>query len=388
MPGSTVPPVARPGRSILATALLALALAGTLLTAPAHAAPGAADGGDPAGAVTGPDCADDLLAVPGTPDSALPVSGPGNQPADEIEWLIDQIPYSSLPTDEIPGGMPDPLPFGGGPCPGVRPGALVRFNPVSTGGCTMNWAVQGRDWENKLSWFIGTAGHCVLSSDGEQAWAPGYGPVAWDARNYVIGRVAYAVRRPNRDFALIRLDPGVQFNPQMCYFGGPTAISYDQNNSLTELQYYGQGTMLASYSPARTAYAQTMTNPDEVFAYGLTVFGDSGAPVHSRDGRAVGLAVTIGGQVEGIANTGVIGIMRIGPLLSRAAAWVNLNLTLLTAAKLDAMESAIDSAKSLPHSTPDPTRPGPLNPGGAGGGGTGIGGGGGSGEDPGGGTGG
>jgi SAM-dependent MidA family methyltransferase len=46
--------------------------------------------------------------------------------------------------------------------------------------------------------------------------------VAWNGNR--IGEFAYAILQDPKDFALIRLDPGVAANPQMCHFGGPTGV--------------------------------------------------------------------------------------------------------------------------------------------------------------------
>jgi hypothetical protein len=231
----------------------------------------------------------------------------------------------------------DPLPVGTGPCPGVRPGGLVK---LAVGGCTLNYLFTGRNAAGATGRYIGTAGHCVLSSPGEQVWAPGAGPEARDAQDAVIGRVVYAVRNDTKDFALIRLHDGVEANPQLCHFGGPTGINADVTSAFTELQYYGNGLLVGATVPARTAVATGMSNADKAHAYGVTLFGDSGAAVNSSDGRAVGVAVTIGGNVDGLANTGVVGITRLAPQVQRAQGQLGLTLSLVTAPKLTLVDMA------------------------------------------------
>ena len=80
---------------------------------------------------------------------------------------------------------------------------------------------------------MGTAGHCILGESpvggdvGEESWAPGTGPVASDADGNRIGEFAYAILQDPKDFAVIRLDAGVEASPQMCHFGGPTGTNTD-----------------------------------------------------------------------------------------------------------------------------------------------------------------
>jgi hypothetical protein len=229
---------------------------------------------------------------------------------------------------------------GGGQCEGVRPGALVESragkHPADRTFCTLNFLFRGSDGRR----YIGTAGHCVLgessfdSEGGSKRWRRG-GPRARDSEGDRIGRYAYAVLEDPRDFALIRLRRGVESSPRMCHFGGPTGVNADQPTRTVVLNYYGNGLVAGETVPARTLYAFGMPDPDHVYANGPAVMGDSGAPVNSADGRAVGVLVTFGLHVGSIGSegidAGVVGITRLPPQLQRASEALGIRLRLLTA---------------------------------------------------------
>jgi hypothetical protein len=226
------------------------------------------------------------------------------------------------------------LPVGVGTCPGVRPGAEVRSD---VGQCTLNFLFETPDKER----FIGTAGHCILGEGpvadraGEKTWPKGGGPVAKDAAGKRIGEFAYAILQDPKDFSLIRLDPGVESNPEMCDFGGPTGINDDISGEPTVLQYFGNGIGIGTALPARSAVAMGLPNADHVYAAGLALPGDSGSAVLSEDGRAVGVLVTVGIHGFGVDENGVdfgtVGITRIVPQINRAGEALGLKFTMVTA---------------------------------------------------------
>ena len=232
--------------------------------------------------------------------------------------------------------MPAAAPVGTGTCPGVRPGAIVNSD---VGQCTFNFLFQGADGDR----YMGTAGHCILGESpiggdvGEQSWARGAGPVATDAGGARIGEFAYAILQDPKDFALVRLDPGVPASAQMCHFGGPTGTNSDLTNSPVVLEHFGNGVAIGSVLPARTHLATSMPDPDHVFADGLALPGDSGSGVISADGRAVGVLVTVGvhtGSIGLPTDAGFIGITRLAPQEARAEQVLGTALTLVTAPTL------------------------------------------------------
>jgi hypothetical protein len=265
------------------------------------------------------------FSVAGAPGaSPLPIGG------STANWTLDGTPCSLI---EVPAAAP----VGTGPCPGVRPGAIVQSD---AGQCTFNFLFQASDGRR----YIGTAGHCILGESpvggdgGEESWAPGTGPEARDASDQRIGEFAYAILEDPKDFALIRVDAGVATSPQMCHFGGPTGVNADMPSSLVTLQHYGNGVGVGSVLPARTAFAFGMPDPDHVFAEGAVVPGDSGSGIVSDDGRAVGVVVTVGIHSRSIGTSGidagVVGITRLSPQVARAQQVLGLSLSLQTAPQL------------------------------------------------------
>jgi hypothetical protein len=245
-------------------------------------------------------------------------------------WTLGGVPCELIP-------VPAANPVGTGACPGVRPGAIVESD---AGQCTFNFLFQGSDGSR----YIGTAGHCILGESpvggdvGEETWVAGTGPEARDGEGNRIGEFAYAILQDPKDFALIRLDPGVAANAQMCHFGGPTGVNSDQTADPVVLQHFGQGLAVGTVLPARSALAIGMPHPDHVYAQGAVVPGDSGSGIISDDGRAVGVIVTTGIHSESIGTDGVdagtMGVTRLAPQVARAQQVTGVAYTLQTAPEL------------------------------------------------------
>ncbi|MGH2690928.1 MAG: hypothetical protein ACRDHM_00300 [Actinomycetota bacterium] len=221
-------------------------------------------------------------------------------------------------------------PFGVGPCPGVRPGAAVWSDG---GGCTLNFMFTGyrQDGLGGLvedARFMGTAGHCIVDqSEQVHVWQPGQGPEARDGNDVRIGEFAYAVNSSTKDFSLIRLDPGVNANPQMCHFGGPTGLN-DPNftGSPGVIQHFGQGLILGQTVSARSGVGH-LSDPNWQFATTAAIFGDSGSGVETEDGRAMGVLVAI-------SPIGIV-ITRLAPQIEPARQALGLqSLELQTAPEL------------------------------------------------------
>ncbi len=164
--------------------------------------------------------------------------------------------------------------------------------------------------------------------------------MARDGEGNRIGEFAYAILQDPKDFALIRLDPGVAANPQMCHFGGPTGVNSDRPglNSPTVLQHFGNGLGVGNVLPARSALALGMPDPDHVYAEGAVVPGDSGSGIISSDGRAVGVIVTTGLHTASFGTSGIdagtMGVTRLAPQVTRAQQVLGTGLTLQTAPQL------------------------------------------------------
>lgn len=223
----------------------------------------------------------------------------------------------------------DADPVATGTCPGVRPGAYVGTE--GGGGCTFNFVYDGfgRD-RAPLGRYIGTAGHCVIADGGPVVWADGEGPKALDAQDRHIGNYVFAVHDGVRDFAVIKLLPGVESNPEMCHWGGPTGVFTELATERVELKHFGQGLAMGPTIPARTAWADKMPNHDKLRAWGVATWGDSGSGIITAEGEAVGVVVTIGvgSSSDGI---GTVGITRLAPQLQLAGESLGVDLELVTA---------------------------------------------------------
>ena len=206
------------------------------------------------------------------------------------------------------------------------------------GGCTLNFLFDGDDGYR----YVGTAGHCLMRSSnvvetspemGEKSWRPGTGPPATDGNGRRIGEYAYAIHkngRPSRDFGLIRVDPSVKAKAQMCYFGGPTEVESDRVPVGALLHHFGNGWGIGTVPvvnqpvlPARLAVA-VYEDPDIVGAYGAASGGDSGSPVITTDGGALGVLVAINAG-------GGLTVTRVAPQVRRAERVLDVALILRTA---------------------------------------------------------
>jgi hypothetical protein len=260
--------------------------------------------------------------------------------ADHPQALLTAIETTAQPEHGCLGTLlRGPTPVGATPCPGVRPGSYLEIsfpNRLYSWSCTLNFLFQGNDGRR----YIATAGHCPLDDGqmGRFTWRSGKAPIAniyvGDKRHRV-GEFVYAILDDDSDFALIRLDEGVKARPRMCHFGGPTGINDDLSADPTILHHYGQGIgtgqiFPVNTLPARSALAPNLEDAQEVTAYGAVYEVDSGSPVISSDGRAVGVmvALRVNAAVDGEGN---LSITRLTPQVADAEDALGIDLRLLKA---------------------------------------------------------
>ena len=219
------------------------------------------------------------------------------------------------------------LPVGTSSCPGVRPGAL--YSRSSDGvSCSLSFMFRGSDGRD----YAASAGHCIWAESNvgaaagrEEKWAPGDGMVVQSPEGTQIGRFAYGAWTDDRDFSLIRLEPGVQANAAMCYFGGPTAMYTEHSSSPVFLKHFGNGLLFGDVVPARTAVAEDTSDPLVVYALAGSAPGDSGSGVMTTDGKAIGTLVALDVIGETI-------ISRLDASIERAEQKTGIRFTLKTAA--------------------------------------------------------
>lgn len=269
-----------------------------------------------------------MLAVAGLAAAILPAPATAGENGSQVaratggaapraaDFTLGGQPCSLIPVPAANGAPP----VAAGSCEGVRPGGSLE---TDVGLCTFNFLFRAPDGTR----YIGTAGHCILASGpvaeeaGEKLWPVGEGPQA-KTGGQRIGEFAYAVLDDPMDFALIRLDPGVEASPEVCHFGGPNGILEGLHPDPVVLEYWGNGIGIGTALPGRSGVAAGVPHPDHVYGAGLALPGDSGSGVITSDGLAVGVLVTTGihgfGYDENGLDFGTMGITRIGPQLAHA----------------------------------------------------------------------
>lgn len=187
--------------------------------------------------------------------------------------------------------------------------------------------------KGKSATYLTTVGNYVMPTFGTKTWKATSGPRAYDGDGKVIGRFVYAVHTDTpafSTFGLVMLDPKVKVSPQVCHFGGPTAVNEATSPTPSSIQYYGQGIPADAVSPARTGIVTNTSSPDNAIAEGLVGFGDEGGPV-LIDGTALGYLD--GGIGFGSSGVGFI-VSRLDPWIAKASKALGVKLTLLTAKTL------------------------------------------------------
>lgn len=231
--------------------------------------------------------------------------------------LLAPLPAAAAPCTNA-AAKADPV--GTTKCPGVAPGTGYLSGNEA---CTFAFVFTGSDRRR----YVATAGHCAFVSDADatQTWRPGTGPVVTDKDGRRLGTFAYATMQGQfRDFALVRLDPGVAADPAMCHFGGPTGVNTAISNADIQVHHYGQG---IGYLPARTGdMFFGLYRPDYVYFYGAASVGDSGGPVIAADGSAVGVLTDLTTPF-----TGNVGVNRLQQHVVDAQKALRIRLTLATA---------------------------------------------------------
>ena len=174
-----------------------------------------------------------------------------------------------LPPDSPLGLLPRPAE---GDCGGIRPGGQLL------NGCTMAWVFRDRGGDL----YVSTAGHCTQPLERASAMDGGeFGTVAlWHAQGL------------GEDFSLIRVDDDKRalVSPVMCRFGGPLAAA-PRGGPGGVYHIYGWGIETASSDDGRAKRGAELLPPIGFLAWeGRISPGDSGSPVMSAGGLAMGIA--------------------------------------------------------------------------------------------------
>lgn len=227
------------------------------------------------------------------------------------------------------------LPFANPDCPGAHPGAgyLITL-PGGTYRCSLAFMFEGSDGKR----YFTTAGHCLLD-DGdpeELVWAPGTGPRVRDMQGRTFGTARFARLDDQFDIGIIEIDESTTapVSPQVCHFGGPTALAVRTALDPPEMvHHYGFGKDYKDVMRARTG-----TVADHIPANYLRVQsnvngGDSGSSLISDDGAALGILVRGISLGSGAQRTGAAyaEASRLDTHLPLAEAALGIELELVTA---------------------------------------------------------
>jgi hypothetical protein len=245
-------------------------------------------------------------------------------------------------------GVPSPE------CSGARPGAVLVVplaSPIDPRPYpTVGFMFNGSDGYR----YATTAGHVPLGLEsGERTWGSGQGTVSFDVEGNRVGEFVYAINtraeaRPDplpagADLALIRVNGPGDIDNEVCGLGGPHGVDERiiEASQLVEHHWFGatvvggrvghpvpaEGPWLA---PARSGSSIGMPSEHTVTIVGHASLGDSGAPVLSDDGLAVGWISGPPTATDEILAVGSFVVSRIGPAIERAEEVLGITLALAT----------------------------------------------------------
>jgi hypothetical protein len=177
---------------------------------------------------------------------------------------------------------------------GIRPGTLLVMgsatpvNSFDVSACTANFVYQDAPgaFDPSQQLYIGTAGHCV--DLGETVRAIAVAPGQTTPVLVTVGTVVLDDDNLSHDLALIAIDPAMNawVSPSVAYWGGPTGVYTGPSNGITPGTQVGQGGGVGGFVPRAGLIDYSGGN---FFRWtSLTTLGDSGSPVTTADGLAVG----------------------------------------------------------------------------------------------------
>ena len=227
------------------------------------------------------------------------------------------------------------LPFANTECPGARPGA--GYYVTLSGGtyrCSLAFLFQGSDGKR----YFATAGHCLLD-DGdpeELVWAPESGPAVRDMQGRRFGTARFARLDSQYDIGIIEIDETTTspVSPQVCHFGGPTALAVRTMLDPPEVvHHYGFGKDYKDVMRARSGTVADHLPANYLRVQSNVNGGDSGSSLISDDGAALGILVRGISLFTGAQRTGAAyaEASRLDTHMVLAEAALGLQLELVTA---------------------------------------------------------
>lgn len=217
----------------------------------------------------------------------------------------------------------------GADAPVLQPGSF--FQTAAGTGCTVGFLLDELDdqgTDTGVNWFL-TAGHCFLGETGSMTWIDGDGPAAF-AQEEQVGTAVHAARDwlSGVDVAAVRLTlTDEQVVPSVCYWGGPTAIAANDPDEGDTLLMTGRGAPVRPREVAATADQQMW-----IQYRGHQAGGDSGAPILTEDGQALGIHALGGLHLPDLSTGSASKLPNMLALVEEA---VGVDLELSTAARHD-----------------------------------------------------
>lgn len=213
----------------------------------------------------------------------------------------------------------------------IRPGVSVD---TASGQCTSNFLFTSADHATR---YLGLAAHCVDGMPiGEQvriANGAATGRLAYSSwRTMTLVGEADAPTLAENDFALIRIDDAYaqRAHPAMLHYGGPTGLAdADQAETGDAVVTYGNSGLRLGLAPLSPHEGFVVSHANEWSTYVVTatpgIPGDSGSGVMTRDGRALGVLVTLNA-----IPPGVNGVTHLDDALDYARAHGGMDVRLAT----------------------------------------------------------
>lgn len=183
----------------------------------------------------------------------------------------------------------------------IRPGASVLTFTSDTGeewpACTANFVFRSPD---NASLYLGTAAHCVtdheIGATVDVAEGEASGTLVYSSWKALGGEEEWTGAKLYNDLALIRIPDAhrAKVHPAVVHYGGPTGLASppdtgDQLLTYGDTEYREVAPGTDRLDPRRGVV--TTANASWTMAYftGPSIWGDSGSPVMTADGQALGV---------------------------------------------------------------------------------------------------
>lgn len=270
-----------------------------------------------------------LLVVTVAMAAVLPGAAVAGSHRDDVSRQCAAAASSAIP---VP-------PVGVSRCPEVRPGVFVSSRIAeSRSFCTLGFLYR----DKRGTVYASTGADCAapfVFEPGVRTWPKGKGPVALDEGERRIGEFAFRFDVGAVSMSLIRVDPGVRVNPQVCHYGGPTGLVTSVDTVPRPVVVVGPEGNLHSLSVAGVTAGGSVSRPGfahrgldslESVVVMAQSLSEEGMPVVDVEGRVIG---TAGALLEFRGFAGDFGMHVDRPMIPIRAAEQALRttLTLMTA---------------------------------------------------------